>query len=177
MYGGSDYLQQSAEVISEATSKSSETLQTVNKVSTNQYVSGVILIVDGSIKTSGGLVTAFVTSETGVGAVGGIVVMNYGIAEFALGISTIMNEATDSNKDIPSGPTEAVGNAVDKATGNEKGTYSTIGAGADLIMSFIPLPTPDKIPKVIKIPVDVSSKVSSTSNFYNKINNNNEKNK
>ena len=86
---------------------------------------------------SGGAIVAG-TGVTGVGAVGGVIVMTHGLSITGFGLATMIAGFQDNGTEVPGGPFEAIGQEISKATGSE--VYTTVGVLADgLVGSGNPL--------------------------------------
>jgi len=91
---------------------------------------GALGVISGIFETGLGGTIAAGSSVTVMGALGGTALMMHGISTIGFGTAEIIAGLADSDQQIPGGPLEAVGKAVEQGTGIE--VASEIGKALDL---------------------------------------------
>lgn len=102
----------------------------------NAVKKGSITLVGGLASTIGGIAAA--STPTGVGQVGGAVLISTGIPSIGLGIGTIVKGFKDDGTagEMPQGVNEALGIAGDKLLGNDNGELRKVGEVVDVAASL-----------------------------------------
>ena len=98
----------------------------------NAIVKGTATLIGGAGSVIGGVAAA--STPTGVGQVGGAMLITSGVPAMGLGIAKIVEGIKDdgSNKNVPGSVIESLGMAGDKVLGNENGQLQSTGAALDI---------------------------------------------
>ena len=100
----------------------------------SKILKGAATFTAGLGSTVGGVAAAM--TPTGVGQVGGAILISTGTASMGLGASMIVDGAKDGTLDIPGGVNEGLGMALDDISGNENEGFRKAGAVADVAANF-----------------------------------------
>jgi hypothetical protein len=99
-------------------------------------VKGAATLVGGLGATIGGVAAA--STPTGVGQIGGVILISTGVPAMGLGIGQIVDGiVNDGSTDLPSGIMESTLKAVDATVGNGETNLGDIGAVMDIGISLV----------------------------------------
>lgn len=133
----------------------------------NAVLQGSAAFVGGLGSTIGGVAAA--CTPTGVGQIGGAVLISTGIPAMGLGIAKIAAGIKDngSAENVPLGLGETLGMAGDAVVGNENGELRNVGAVTDIATSVVAGGLPKTIVEQAALGVQVATTTNSIVNSDN----------